>query len=243
MHLRHRFLQTRGQELIRALAPPLRPYRDRSEAGRKLGAALAGYRGQGDLLVMGIPRGGVPVAYEVARALRTPLDVIVVRKLGVPFQPELAMGAIASGGVRVLNPEVVEELGYPESVIATVVARELEELTRREHLYRDGRPALDPRDRTVIVVDDGLATGSSMLAAVRSVRARGAAAVVVAVPVGAKSTCRQLSRAADDVVCPLQPESFIAVGQWYADFGQTSDDEVRSLLALASGSSAADEDS
>lgn len=209
------------------------PYRDRREAGRRLAAGLAAYRGRTDVLVLGIPRGGVPVAYELARALGAPLDVIVVRKLGVPFQPELAMGAIASGGIRVLNVDVVEELGYPDSVIEAVAERELRELERREHAYRGERPALDPAGKTAIVADDGLATGSSMRAAVTSLRTRAAAAVVVAVPVGAQSTCREIGRIADDVVCPLQPETFMAVGQWYEDFGQTSDDEVRQLLEQA----------
>lgn len=209
------------------------PYRDRREAGRRLAAGLAAYRGRTDVLVLGIPRGGVPVAYELARALGAPLDVIVVRKLGVPFQPELAMGAIASGGIRVLNVDVVEELGYPDSVIEAVAERELRELERREHAYRGERPALDPAGKTAIVADDGLATGSSMRAAVTSLRTRAAAAVVVAVPVGAQSTCREIGRIADDMVCPLQPETFMAVGQWYEDFGQTSDDEVRQLLEQA----------
>lgn len=217
------------------MANQSKPYRDRREAGTRLAAALAGYEGRRNLLVLAIPRGGVPVGYEVARAIAAPLDVIIVRKLGAPFQPELAMGAIASGGVRVMNKEVVDELGLPETVIAAVARGELDELIRREHLYRDGRPAIDPLGKTVIVVDDGLATGASMLAAIRSVRARGAQSVVVAVPVGTQSTCRQLSTAADGVVCPLQPESFIAVGQWFEDFGQTTDEEVTRLLAEAAG--------
>lgn len=211
----------------------MQPYRDRREAGRRLATALAAYRGRRDLLVLGIPRGGVPVAYEIALALGATLDVVVVRKLGVPFQPELAMGAIASGGIRVLNSEVVDELGYPDSVIEEVTAHELKELERRETAYRGDRPAVDPAGKIAIVVDDGLATGSSMRAAVTSLRQRGAASVVVAVPVGAGSTCRQLAHLADDVVCPLQPEAFVAVGQWYEDFGQTSDDEVRRLLEQA----------
>lgn len=211
----------------------MQPYRDRREAGRRLAVELAGYRRRDDVLVLGIPRGGVPVAYEISRALGAPLDVVVVRKLGVPFQPELAMGAIASGGIRVLNSEVVDELGYPDSVVDQVTAHELKELERREAAYRGDRPALDPAGKIAIAVDDGLATGSSMRAAVTSLRERGAASVVVAVPVGAGSTCRQLTQVADDVVCPLQPETFVAVGQWYEDFGQTSDDEVRRLLDQA----------
>ena len=185
------------------------------------------------MIVLAIPRGGVPVGYEVARVLGAPLDVIVVRKLGVPFQPELAMGAIASGGVRILNHEVVDELGYPQAVVDAVAARELGELERRERAYRGDRRPLDPRGKVVILVDDGLATGSSMLAAVASVRERGAAAVVVAVPVGAEPTCRLVARAADELMCPLTPQAFVAVGQWYEDFGQTPDEEVRALLEQA----------
>lgn len=209
------------------------PYRNRREAGRRLAVALAAYRGRSDLVVLGIPRGGVPVAYEIARELGAPLDVIVVRKLGVPYQPELAMGAIASGGIRVLNSDVVDDLGYPDSVIEAVAAHEAKELERRERAYRGDRPPLDPAGQVAIVVDDGLATGSSMRAAVMSLRARRAAGVVVAVPVGAESTCRQLARIADDVVCPRRPESFMAVGQWYEDFSQTTDEEVRRLLEQA----------
>lgn len=211
----------------------MQPYRDRRAAGRRLAALLAAFRGRDDVLVLAVPRGGVPVAYEIARALQAPLDVVVVRKLGVPFQPELAMGAIASGGIRVLNSEVADELGFPDSVIEAVASHELKELERRERAYRGDRPALDPAGKIAIVVDDGLATGSSMRAAVASLRKRAAAAVVVAVPVGAESTCRQLAKLADDVVCPLQPPTFMAVGQWYEDFDQTSDDEVRRLLDQA----------
>lgn len=218
---------------------PRRSYRDRHDAGRRLGAALREYRDLPDVIVLAIPRGGVPVGYEVAQALHVPLDVIVVRKLGVPFQPELAMGAIASGGIRVLNHEVVMELGYPQDVIEEVAAREAAELHRREHAYRGSRPALDPDGKTAILVDDGLATGSSMRAAIASVRARRAAYVVVAVPVGAESTCREMARLADRVVCPLQPQAFMAVGEWYDDFSQTSDGEVRQLLENAPPSNAA----
>jgi putative phosphoribosyl transferase len=207
-----------------------RLFADRPEAGRELADALSDYRGRGDVLVLAIPRGGVPVAFEVARALPAPLDVIVVRKLGLPGQPELAMGAIASGGIRVLNAEVVGELGIPNPVLDAVAAREAEVLERRELAYRGERPPIDPAGKTAIVVDDGLATGSSMEAAVVALRVRGAAAVVVAVPVGPTSTCRRLAGIADLLVCPHQAESFISVGECYANFDQTTDEEVRQLL-------------
>jgi putative phosphoribosyl transferase len=172
----------------------------------------------------------VPVAYEVAKALHAPLDVIVVRKLGLPGAEELAMGAIASGGVRVLNAEVLGELPVPQRIIDQVAAREQKELMRREHLYRGDRSAIDPRGRTVVVVDDGLATGSTMRAAVAALRQREAATIVVAVPVGATSTCRRIARIADRFECVISSETFIAVGVWYDDFSPTTDDEVRRLL-------------
>ncbi len=211
-----------------------RPFKDRLEAGRELGDALSDYRGRSDVVVLAIPRGGVPVAFEVARMLAAPLDVIVVRKLGLPGQPELAMGAIASGGVRVLNQDVVSSLGVPGPVIDAVTARETAELERRERLFRGDRPGIDPTGRTAIVVDDGLATGSSMRAAVIALRERGAASVVVAVPVGPASTCREIALVADALVCPNQPEYFMAVGEWYENFSQTSDEEVRRLLEKSS---------
>ena len=207
-----------------------RPFRDRHEAGERLAARLVEYRNRPDVLVVAIPRGGVPVAYEVARALAAPLDVIVVRKLGPPAQPELAMGAIASGGVRVLNPEVVRALRIPDRIIDTVAARERVELERRERMYRGERPGEDPTGQTVILVDDGLATGSSMQAAITAQRARGAASIVVAVPVGPRSTCLEIARLADRLVCLNQPAFFAAVGEWYADFNPTTDDQVRQLL-------------
>lgn len=210
----------------------LRPYPDRHVAGQILAAALDEYGNRPDVQVFAIPRGGVPVAYEVARRLAAPLDVVVVRKLGLPFQPELAMGAIAPGGVRVLNRDVVD-LGVPARVIDAVASRELKELVRRERTYRGLSPALDPKDHTVIVVDDGLATGSSMRAAIASVRAHGAACVVAAVPVGASSTCDEIAREADRLVCPLRPHDFFGVGAWFADFSQTTDEEVRELLESA----------
>jgi predicted phosphoribosyltransferase len=205
-------------------------FHDRYDAGRQLAAHLTRYAGRPDVLVLALPRGGLPVAYEVARALGAPLDVFLVRKLGVPGREELAMGAIASGGVRVLNDEVVRALRIPEEVIDAVAAEEQAELERRERTYRDGRPAPDVRGRTVILVDDGLATGSSMRAAVEALRLRGPARIVVAVPVGAPETCAALREIADEVVCAYEPERF---GLWYADFSQTSDEEVRQLLVRA----------
>ncbi len=207
-----------------------RQFRHRLDAGKRLAVRLVRYRNRPDVLVMAIPRGGVPVAYEVAKALAVPLDVIVVRKLGLPGQPELAMGAIASGGVRVLNEDVVRALRIPERTIDSVAALETAGLERRERSYRGERPAEDPTGRTVILVDDGLATGSSMQAAIAALRARGAASIVVAVPVGPPSTCLEISRLADELVCLKHPAFFAAVGEWYADFNPTTDDEVRQLL-------------
>ncbi len=211
----------------------MRVFADRKEAGRALAAALARLQ-ELDPVVLGLPRGGVPVAYEVAQALAAPLDVFVVRKLGVPWQPELAMGAIASGGVVVRNESVLAGMGDADEALERVKARELAELERRESVYRGGRPAVPLVGRTVIVVDDGLATGSSMKAAVKALRRAGVARIVVAVPVGPPDTCRQLEALADDVVCLERPAMFMAVGQWYEDFGQTQDEEVSELLGLAS---------
>lgn len=205
-------------------------FRNRSEAGQLLAERLIAYAGRPDILVLALPRGGVPVAYEVARALRAPLDVFVVRKLGIPGHEELAMGAIASGGVRVLNDDVMQALHIPERVIEAVAARELRELERRERAYRGDRPAPDVRDRTVILVDDGLATGSTMRAAVAALRRLGPARIVVAVPTAAPSTCEEFRREADECICQITPEPFHAVGLWYQDFSQTTDDEVRDLL-------------
>jgi putative phosphoribosyl transferase len=203
---------------------------NRAEAGRMLATRLMDYANRNDVVVLGLPRGGVPVAYEVARALGAPLDVFVVRKLGVPGHEELAMGAVATGGVRVLNADVVGGLRIPDDVLAAAVLRESEELERRERLYRDGRPAPDVHGRTAILVDDGLATGASMSAAIAALRALGPARIVVAVPVGAEETCDRLRTEADDVVCFETPSPFFAVGYWYLDFSQTTDDEVRALL-------------
>jgi len=209
---------------------PSQPFRDRVEAGELLAQSLCRYRGRDDVVVLALPRGGVPVAREVARALGLALDVFVVRKLGVPGHEELAMGAIASGGVRLLNDEVVTALGIPPTVIDAVAMSEQLELDRRERLYRGNRVPLGLTDKTVIVVDDGLATGSTMRAAVMAVRRQQPARVIVAVPVGAPSTCADLAREADDVVCVRTPDPFVAVGLWYRDFTPTSDREVRSLL-------------
>ena len=207
------------------------PFANRTAAGRALAGALAGYAGRPDLLVLGLPRGGLPVAYEVARALDAPLDVFLVRKLGVPGHEELAMGAIASGGVRVLNEEIVGGLAIPPEVIDQVARQEGHELERRERRYREGRPPPDLGGRTAILVDDGLATGSSMHAAILAARSQSPRSIVVAVPVAPPPTCAALASLADDVVCLLMPEHFAAVGFWYDDFGQTADEEVQQLLA------------
>jgi putative phosphoribosyl transferase len=180
-----------------------------------------------------LPRGGVPVGFEVARALHAPLDVMLVRKLGVPGHEELAMGAIASGGVRVLSDDIIKALSIPDRVIATIAANEESELARRERAYRDDRPPLDVRGKTVILVDDGLATGSTMRAAAAALQAQHPERLVIAVPVAPRETCQSLLNAADDVVCATVPEPFFAVGNWYEDFSQTTDEEVRELLARA----------
>jgi putative phosphoribosyl transferase len=208
-------------------------YRDRREAGRQLAAKLAAYAGRPDVIVLALPRGGVPVAYEVARALGAPLDILLVRKLGLPGHEELALGAVASGGIRVLNEEVVRALRIPEEVIDQVAAEELEELERRERLYRGDRPPPDVRGRTVILIDDGLATGSTMRAAIAALRQQHPARIVVAVPVGAPETCAEFQDEADEAICALTPDPFYAVGHWYGDFTQTTDEEVRDLLEQA----------
>ena len=208
-----------------------RVFRDRREAGEVLADELASYRDSDNLLVLGLARGGVPVGWQVASALRAPLDVFLVRKLGVPQWPELAMGALATGGGVVINDSLVRSLGINDEQIAAAIERETEELHRREGAYRGDRPPLDLADRTVILVDDGIATGASMLAAVRAVRAKSPARVVVAVPVGPPSACRELGLEADDVVCATMPPGFEAVGQVFGDFHQVIDDEVRELLS------------
>jgi predicted phosphoribosyltransferase len=208
-------------------------FADRRDAGRRLAQALAAYASRDDVLVLALPRGGVPVAYEVARELDAPLDVFLVRKLGTPGQPELAMGAIASGGVVVVNPDVLHALQLPQTTIDAAARREEVELERREKAYRGDRPRPPLADRTVILIDDGLATGSSMRAAVRAVRVQDPRRIVVAVPVGAPSTCDELQREADEVFCLYAPPGFAAVGNWYDDFSQTEDAEVQELLARA----------
>ena len=208
-------------------------FSNRAEAGRLLAEKLDQYAGRDDVIVLGLPRGGLPVAFEVAKRLRAPLDVFIVRKLGVPGFEELAAGAIASGGVRVLNEDVMRSIPNAEQVIESITAKETAELQRREQSYRDGRPAPELRDRIVILVDDGLATGATMHAAVKALRQRGAAKIVVAVPVGPPETCREFEDEADEVVCATAPEFFHAVGQFYEDFSQTSDEEVREILSRA----------
>ena len=212
-----------------------RTFSDRREAGRVLAEELAEYRGKDGLLVLGLARGGVPVGWEVAAALHAPLDVFLVRKLGVPQWSELAMGALASGGGVVMNDNVLCSLRISDEQVREVIDRETAELTRREQAYRGGRPVTDPRGKTVILVDDGIATGASMLAAVRALRAAGPEAVIVAVPVGPPSACQQLAQEADAVVCATMPPDFEAVGQVFGDFHQVTDDEVRELLATPTG--------
>lgn len=208
-------------------------FQDREDAGRQLAQRLAGYANRDALLVLALPRGGVPVAYPVAEALDAPLDVIVVRKLGAPGQPELAMGAIALGGVQVTNPEVVRALSIPPETVAKVARRERVELRRREEAYRGARPFPELTGRTVILVDDGVATGATLRAAARAVRELHPAELVLAVPHGAPDSIASLEPEADRVVCLATPTPYLAVGAWYRDFGQTSDGEVRELLARA----------
>lgn len=207
-----------------------RTFHDRRDAGRKLAACLSGYRGADGLLVLGLARGGVPVGWEVAAALRAPLDVLVVRKLGVPTWPELAMGALAGGGQVVVNEQVIADLGITSEVLGSVIEHESAELRRREAAYRGARPPADLHGRVVILVDDGIATGASMLAAVRAVQSAEPALTVVAVPVGPRSACRKIAQEADDVVCATIPVPFDTVGQAYRNFHQVSDDEVCDLL-------------
>ncbi len=208
-------------------------FQDRAEAGREMASRLEEFACRPEVLVLALPRGGVPVGYEVARALNTPLDVFVVRKIGVPWQPELAMGAVASGGTLVLNPEVVRGVGISNTEFEQAVSREMKELEQRERRYRGERPPLDVKGRTVILVDDGLATGSSMRAAAKALRERQPARLVIAAPVAAAATCQELRAEGYEVVCAATPEPFLAVGQWYREFSQTSDEEVRQLLDRA----------
>jgi len=208
-------------------------FRDRVEAGRRLAAALERYAGRPKLLVLALPRGGVPVGYQVARALNAPLDIMLVRKLGVPGHEELAMGAIAPGGIRILSDEVIAAFAVTQRDIAAIAAQQQDELDRQEETYRDGRPPPIIRDRTVVLVDDGLATGSTMRAAALAIRAQEPAHLVVAVPVAPAETCAALKREADEVICLISPEPFFAVGNWYEDFAQVDDDEVHQLLERA----------
>jgi putative phosphoribosyl transferase len=232
-HARRTTAGRRGRKRMAGIPISEGFFRDRRAAGQALAQRLPAYSGRGDVVVLGLPRGGVPVAYEVAHALGVPMDVFVVRKLGVPGRDEFAMGAIASGGVRVLNQQVMSVLNIPAEVLAEVTAREQLELERRERIYRGDRPAPQVRDRTVILVDDGLATGATMQAAVKALRRQEPARIVVAVPTGAPETCEQLRAVADDVVCATAPQPFISVSLWYDDFAQTSDEEVAQLLEQA----------
>ena len=212
-------------------------FRDRADAGRQLAARLAAYVGRPDVVVLALPRGGVPVAFETARALGASMDVFLVRKLGVPGREELAMGALATGGVRVLNDDVVRTLAIPDHVIDAAAEKEQRELARREHAYRDDRPPPDVKGRTALLVDDGLATGSTMRAAVAALRKLHPSRIVIAVPVGSAETCAELAGEADEVVCAQTPEPFYAVGLWYDDFTQTTDEEVHELLERAAAAS------
>jgi putative phosphoribosyl transferase len=209
------------------------PFRDRRDAGKKLARKLFAYAARPDVTILALPRGGVPVGYEVARALNAPLDIFIVRKLGMPGREELAIGAIASGGIRILNKDIIRMLSIPDEVINFVVKRELQELQRREDLYRGGRTAPEARDRTVILIDDGLATGASMRAAVAGLRAQHPARIVVAVPAAAPETCDAFQSEVDEIICASTPEPFYGVGHWYEDFSQTTDEEVRNLLQEA----------
>jgi len=208
-------------------------YRNRTDAGRRLAALLREYADRPDVIVLALPRGGVPVAYEVARALHVPLDVFIVRKLGLPSHPELAMGAIASGGIRVIDQAALRRFGVTDEQLAVVAAAEERELERRERQYREGLPLPDVTGKTVILIDDGLATGATMAAAAAALKAQGPAKLIVAVPVSAPETCDAFREIVDEVVCGATPEPFYAVGLWYEDFSQTSDDEVHDLLARA----------
>jgi putative phosphoribosyl transferase len=205
-------------------------FKDRTDAGRKLAARLTRYGDRADVLVLALPRGGVPVAYEVSKELNAPLDLFLVRKLGVPGHEELAMGAIASGGLRILNDDIVNYLRIPDEVIDAVAVREQRELERRERAYRDDRPPPDVKDRIVILIDDGLATGSTMRAAASSLRLQEPKRIVVAVPVSSPETCDEFRSEVDEIVCAVTPQHFRGVGLWYDDFSQTSDEQVRELL-------------
>src|SRR5262245_47986320 len=208
-------------------------FRDRAHAGQILATLLKKYERRADTLVLALPRGGIPVAYEVGKELGLPVDVFVVRKLGVPGQEELAMGAIATGDIRIINYEIVNQLGIGQNTIDAVAERERHELRRREELYRGDRKTPELRGKTIILVDDGIATGSTMRAAIAALRQLGPARIVVAVPVAAAETCRQLASEVDELICAATPEGFHAISQWYIRFEQTTDDEVRDLLNRA----------
>jgi predicted phosphoribosyltransferase len=212
-------------------------FHDRREAGKVLGKALIKFAGEPDLVVLALPRGGVPVGYEVAQALDAPLDVFIVRKLGAPWSPELAIGAVASGGVRVLDETLIRAAQVSRDELDGIIAQELAEIERREALYRGTRPLVDVAGRTVILVDDGLATGATMRAAVEAMRRLGPTRVIAAAPVGSRSACIMMNRVADACLCASTPDPFYGVGQWYEDFDQTTDSEVISLLALANSHS------
>jgi putative phosphoribosyl transferase len=206
------------------------PFRDRRDAGKKLAQELLHYANRSDVIVLALPRGGVPVAYEVALALNAPLDIFIVRKLGLPSQEELAIGAIASGGIRVLNEDIIRALHISEETINHVAQHELQELQRREHLYRGAYPAPEVHDRIVILIDDGLATGASMRAAVAGLRTQNPKRIVVAVPTAAPETCEAFENEVDEIICAITPHPFLGVGRWYEDFSQTTDEGVRLFL-------------
>lgn len=222
-----------GIEFEKKKAGKMARFRDRRDAGHKLAQELLHYANRLDVIILALPRGGVPVGYEVALALQAPLDVFIVRKLGVPGHEELAIGAIASGGIRVLNEELIRALRIPDEIIDRVAERELQELRRREQKYRGDRPAPELQKRTVILVDDGLATGASMRAAVAGLRARHPERIVVAVPTAAPETCEAFESEVDEIVCAITPEPFLGVGRWYEDFSQTTDEGVRLFLEHA----------
>jgi putative phosphoribosyl transferase len=205
-------------------------FRDRRDAGRKLAEKLTAYSNRPDVIVLALPRGGVPVAYEVALALNTPLDIFIVRKLGLPGHEEFAIGAIASGGIRVLNNRIVQKLEIPQEVIEGLIRQELQELKRQEHAYRGNRPVLEVRNHVVILVDDGLATGASMRAAVAGLYAQNARRIIIAVPTAAPEVCEAFESIVDEIICATTPEPFYGVGMWYEDFSQTTDEEVQKFL-------------
>lgn len=216
-------------------SPPAAPFQDRVEAGAQLAQLLMAYQNQPNAVIVALPRGGVPVAAEIAKALHLPLDICLVRKLGVPEQPELAMGAIASRGVQVLNQGIIRRLGIADATIAAVAEAETQELERRDHAYRQGRPPLDVSNQTVILVDDGIATGSTLRAAIAVLKAQQPHRLVVAVPIAPPSTVAELRHEVDDVVCPLQPDPLYSISLWYRQFDQTSDATVCELLGQSSG--------